>query len=262
MATSKRVEDKLNLLITQYRDSSNLQNLIRIYLEEVEKAYISFTDINESFDIDSATGDALTQIGEWLGFPRTHRVSTGAAFFGFPYDADEEIEHVVAGFGVENSTWQYHGDQPNLTIEEDAIYVKFLKLRIYQLLRRFDRKSLRAALKILWGEDALYYGNRQSVAVVGPGRDFTPLEQKYAELYPRIIPLPFNVFAEIHVGNEPVFGFGVGWAGFCESTTEAANPLTTEFRVEIFTEAGDVIFTGSEEVDGVWLCPTDYIRRR
>ena len=74
---------RLSRVLTQYRESPNLLGLIEAYLLELAEVIERADAIPAAFDIDTSTGDQLTLIGKWLGFPRVHPRGKRVRAFGF-----------------------------------------------------------------------------------------------------------------------------------------------------------------------------------
>lgn len=62
--------DALKRLPYQFKDAENWGKLITILGDKYQELYDVFTDVEGAFDIDTAVGDQLDKIGEFLGFPR------------------------------------------------------------------------------------------------------------------------------------------------------------------------------------------------
>ena len=114
------VEERIDRILTQYRESPNLLGIIRHDLGQIadiiieangsrgfvsellsagdnvlsdeQQVIISDPDCQpvpgmpEKFDIMTAVGDQLTIIGKWLGFPRCHCICQDIPVFGFSCD--------------------------------------------------------------------------------------------------------------------------------------------------------------------------------
>lgn len=77
------VETAIDQVLTQYRESPNLLGLARGLLAAPADTAKMICEILDSFDIDFATGDQLTIIGKWLGWPRCHCAGRLRTVFGF-----------------------------------------------------------------------------------------------------------------------------------------------------------------------------------
>lgn len=96
---SEMVETRIDRVLTQYRESPNLLFLIRTYLRSVADLHSAVCDLPNLFDIETATGDALTLLGKRLGWPRDHCVCDTSPVFGFDCDDDTAVSRPVVGFG-------------------------------------------------------------------------------------------------------------------------------------------------------------------
>jgi hypothetical protein len=212
------VEEEINKVATQYREATKFLALIRAYLAQTESAAIKLCDLPSFFDIDTAVGDQLTIIGKWLGFPRCHCVCEAPQVFGFkcgPFAAATTI----SGFCAPGSTWA--GCPPlgnsEICISDDEVYRGMLKARRYQVLGLYDIASLQAAARHVWGDMATVVSSRVGRVTLAPGRALTAFETALVPVAFRILPIAPGIKGLIHYGTGPIFGFGAGWGGFCES---------------------------------------------
>lgn len=156
---------------TQYREAWKLQAYMRAALEEVEAAAQVTARIPTFFDIDTAVGDQLTIIGKWLGFPRCHCICVPNPVFGFACVGPDAFPGPIVGF-CEGGNWLGcdGGSLSEYCIGDDEVYRGFLKARRYQMLGLFDRESLVAALRHVWGLQAYILHADRCRVVVAPGR--------------------------------------------------------------------------------------------
>ena len=181
--------------------------------------------------------------------------------FGFACEG-VATDHPISGFCDGSQTWADCGPfgAADLCIDDDEMYRKFVKVRRYQMLAFFDLQSLTEAIQIFWGPTAFVLDAGHGRVVIAPGRDLTVAETALLQLYPRVLPVAPGIETRFHFGvvnlDQPVFGFGDGWGGFCEpwnptirSITTATEPLETE---------GDIdIITGPLTKDAPWMCEID-----
>ena len=67
---NEMVEERIDRVLTQYRESPNLLFLLRTYLKAICSTGLNNCDLPEKFDINTAIGDQLTILGKRLGWPR------------------------------------------------------------------------------------------------------------------------------------------------------------------------------------------------
>ncbi|NTA36841.1 glycine-rich domain-containing protein [Agrobacterium salinitolerans] len=72
------VEERIDKILTQYRESPRLLAIIRQDVEQIADAVIETCEIPSKFDILDATGDQLTIIGRQLGWPRCHCIKVAS----------------------------------------------------------------------------------------------------------------------------------------------------------------------------------------
>jgi hypothetical protein len=223
------VEAEVNRVATQYREATKFLGLIRALLSEGEGAAIKLCAVPDFFDIDTAVGDQLTIIGKWLGFPRCHCVCEAPKVFGFKCGTFTSSDQ-IAGFCEPGSTWA--GCPPlgngEICISDDEIYRGLLKARRYQVLGLYDIASLQAAVRHVWGSMASVVSSRVGSVTLAPGRVLTAFEMTIIPVLFRTLPIAPGIKGMVHYGTGPIFGFGAGWGGFCESAEFVcpADPLT------------------------------------
>lgn len=257
IAPGELVEAGLNRVLTQYRESPNLLHLIRTHIGQVEAAYLSICDLPSYFDIFTAAGDQLTLIGKRLGFPRCHCVCQVQPVFGFDCDTAPTLRPVV-GF-CEGGTWEGCGDDgiSEICINDDEIYRAMLKVRRYQMLGRFGFADLTASIQTIYGPTARVMDGGGGQVVIAPLRLLTPSEMAMTKIVARVLPIAPGISTRWHFGDEPIFGFGTGWGGFCEPWIAEGAPLETESGEIITTEDDEPIELGSMTRDATWLCRYD-----
>lgn len=257
MTVGDMVEPRIDRVLTQYRESPRLLHVIRTALRQVQEAAGAIDAIPSFFDIESAIGDQLTLIGKALGWPRTHCICDVQPVFGF--ECDGVFNQEIAGFCDENSTWAACDALgfSDITLTDDELYRKFLKVRRYQFLGLFDRGSLTEAIQTLWGEAAFIIADGNRRVVIAPGRFLTAAETAVLQLYPRVLPIAIGMQIRFHFGIRfPTFGFGEGWGGFCEPYLDGPM-LTTEDGSVIADEDGNAITVGDLTQGADWVCPVD-----
>lgn len=256
-ADFEKVDERLRRVLTQYRESPKLIHLIRTYLRQVEIVEQAICDMPSFFDIRSAVGDQLTLIGKRLGFPRLHCVCNVQPVFGFDC-GNNSYGLSILGFCTE-ATWADCADLgiSFITVSDDEIYRKFLMARRYQVMAYFDPDSLKAAVRELFGPQAMVMDRRNGRVVVAPGRDLTPTELAVIQLYPRAIPVALGIRLRFHFGPLRAFGFGEGWGGFCDGEGVDGLPLLTEDDQPILTEYDEPILSDKLGIGADWMCAVD-----
>lgn len=251
------IEPRIDKVWTQYRESPKLLHILRTMLAQVQAGAVVIDDIFEHFDLETAVGEQLTFIGKVLGWPRTHCVCDVQPVFGFECDGvTGDYLTPITGFCDDNSTWVACDDRgySEITITDDELYRKFLKVRRYQIQKMYDRWSLTEALRIFWGEKAQVVDDTRRRVVVAPGRRLTPSEEAVIQLYPRVLPIVVGMQLRFHFGiSFPVFGFGENWGGFCDPNA-GAPVLANENGVVLVNELGYALSTA---IGADWMCPVD-----
>lgn len=253
------VEQQIDKVLTQYRESPKLLNLLRSQLRQVTEVITSVCELPTFFDIDTAVGDQLTLIGKRLGWSRCHCVCEVQPIFGFDCAATPDVIQPTIGFCVDGASWADCGpfETSEVCITDDELYRKFLKVRRYQILKLYDIESLHLAIRIFWGEQAFVVSAKNRKVVIGPGRPLTNVENSLLQLYPRVLPIAPGVFTRFHFGSQKVFGFGEGWGGFCEPLYPNGTSLIDDSGVSLVDENGNDIITGVLTEGAPWTCPVD-----
>jgi len=214
-------------------------------------------NLPEKFDLSTAVGDQLTLLGKRLGWARCHCVCDVQPVFGFECEGQVSIVP-IAGFCQGNVTWINCGPSGfgDICITDDETYRKFLYVRCYQMLSRYDLASLETCLRILWGDNAMVLAAGEGRIVIAPGRDLMQDEVALLQLFPRVLPIAPGIEVRFHFGPTRVFGFGEGWGGFCEPWVDNAE-LGNGDGDEVGAGDGDVIGVGSVTRDAHWMCEID-----
>ena len=228
-AKRELVEIELNRVLTQYRESPHLLGYIDAVLSQVEEAARAACAIPTFFDLDTAVGDPLTLIGKRLGFPRCHCICVPQPVFGFECVGVTPSVPIV-GFCADGSWIDCdEAGSGDLCIYDDEVFRAHLKARRYQMMGLFDVGSLTTALRHVWGAAAWVVDAGVGTVTVSPGRALTSGELQRVAITLRILPVAPGVRVTLWNTNDPIFGFGNGWAGLCPA---GASP------------------------QGSWLCPT------
>jgi hypothetical protein len=225
------VEEAIDRVLTQYRESPNLLGLIRYDIGQIADVAVEIDSIPSFFDLDTAVGDQLTLLGKRLGWPRCHCVCTIEPVFGFACDGDNPNQQII-GFCEEQ--WpEVWGDSwgiirqgiwadcraagsGDICFDDDEVYRGYLKARRYQAIQRYQFDDLMAAMAHVWGETTNAFTFRNGTVVVSPGRALNDREQRELPVALRVLPIAPGIRIDVHLYTGPVFGFGEGWTGFCE----------------------------------------------
>lgn len=252
------IDQEINRVLTQYRESPKLLHMIRTYLSQVTAIYTTICDMPLYFDLNTAVNDQLTIVGRRMGFPRCHCVCDIQPVFGFACDDTQPGERPIVGF-CEDSDWADCGNDgiSEICITDDELYRKLLISRSYQMQSLYSLEDLTAALQAIYGPTAQVLDSGGGEVVLAPLRLLTDAEIAILQIVPRVLPIAPGVVTRWHFGIDPIFGFGDGWGGFCEEWEPDGLILTTGDGTEFETEDGDLIITGPLTRDAEWLCRLD-----
>jgi len=251
------IEARVDKVLTRYRESPKLLHVVRTYLRQVAEIGQALEALPTAFDIDSATGDQLTLLGKRLGFPRLHCVCEIQPIFGFDCGPDAR-NLTFLGFCTD-ANWQGCVDigVTDISIDDDEVYRKFLKVRRYQMLALFDLATLNDSVKTFWGDQAKVIDHGRGRVVIAPGRPLTTDEEFLIQVYPRVLPVGLGIQIRFHFGALRAFGFGEGWGGFCDGEAVDGLPLLTESDEEILTDGDEPILTDNLGIGSDWMCEID-----
>lgn len=286
---AEMVEERINRVLTQYRESPKLLHLLRTYLGAAARMHLQVCDLPERFDLLTAVGDQLTLIGKRMGWPRCHCICDIDPVFGFECEGQVSLRPIT-GFCDNSSSWaECSTGLSELCITDDETYRRFLMVRAYQMTNRFDLTSLEECVRIFFGTTGRVLHAGQGRVVIAPGRDLSPGEVALLQLYPRVMPLSLGLRPMFHFGEVRVFGFGEGWGGlaepdmdttaattafqrtgkvfgfcgdmggFCESWAPDGLPIETGTDADgnpvyLVDEDDNLIYTGPLTEDAAWLC--------
>lgn len=252
------VDERIDRILTQYRESPKLLHMFKTYLRQAESAAQSLCEISSTFNLETSTDDQLTILGKRLGWPRCHCICDTQPVFGF--ECGELIDiYPITGFCDDSVTWGNCGEfgTGDICINDDEIYRKFLKVRVYQIEKRYSVKSLNEALKVLWGDQASMLTAGQGKVIVTPGRELSDAEIALLQLYPRVLPIAPGIEVLFHFGPSNVFGFGEGWGEFCNEGVTEVLPLHTDLETDIDTDESEPLIIDTFERSAPWMCQVD-----
>lgn len=216
-------EERINRVLTQYRESPNLLGLIRAVLSELADVAERGDAIQSAFNIDTSIGDQLTMIGKWLGWPRTHCQGSRAKVFGFACEDDDcSVGYPVLGF-CEGARFACDGAQfEEHTFEDDELYRRYLKARAVAInsaqTNDYTRESLVAAATAMFGEECVIVKEGRAEIILCLTRFFTPDELQILHLAEHVLPIAPGVKLTWAHCDGAIFGFGAGWGEMCTSS--------------------------------------------
>lgn len=253
------VETRIDRVLTQYRESTNLLFLIRTYLKAIADAYIANCILPEYFNLDTAIGDQLSLIGKRMGWPRCHCVCIAKPVYGAECGNFGGSGVTVVG-PCDVGTWLDCHDTSigDICIDDDEIYRTFLRVRRYQTLNLYDLANLTICVQLFYGPTALILQAGFGRVVIAPGRPLTAIENLLLPLVARVLPIApgiktrFHLIPEIHVA-----GFGEGWGGPCEPTFPAGVVMTLQDGTPMTITSGAVMITNPLTAGAPMLCEID-----
>ena len=219
-ATAARVADgideRIDKLLTQYRESENLKALIRHDMKAMGAVLAEALDLPSRFSIATAVGEQLTFVGKRMGMQRTHCVCTDPLVFGYPYPDDHPLaareNGPIVGYdeGGVFDGWQSYGST-DLTLYDDETFRSYLYARAYQILNMDDIASIQAAARHIWGDQTLALDMGNARVCIVPLRLLSAEERRQVPVAFRILPIAIGVAGHMHYGDRVPFGYGAGW---------------------------------------------------
>lgn len=105
------------LLTSQYRSKPNFSTLVRVLTTGLSGTTAALRDLADLFDVDTAEGDQLDIIGEWVGASRVVAVPL-AIYFSLD----------TSGLGFDEGSWRGRTDAPSGTrYLDDVTYRRLIK---------------------------------------------------------------------------------------------------------------------------------------
>ncbi len=130
-------DDYIALITNEHRGRPNYAAALRAILDPIAGTVAVATMLQTLFDIDTATGNALDAVGQWIGVTRTLSVPLSNVYFSFN----------EAGLGFNQGTWFTSGEPVGSLVQlPDQQYRLLLKARA--LNNHWDG-SLQGAFDIL-----------------------------------------------------------------------------------------------------------------
>lgn len=104
----------LNLIINEHRSKPKFRQTVKESIEPILDCMSVLQSINEKFDLDSATGDQIRIIAEWVGAPLVVPNIVPLPFFGFDGQPEaltfgETDNPDIGGFWRESGVSSYRG---------------------------------------------------------------------------------------------------------------------------------------------------------
>lgn len=113
------ITDLLNLITSEHRQRPNYISFVSIFLQGMADIRAVAESLTEAFDLDTAVGVQLDQVGEWIGRTRALRVPISGVYFSWDVD----------GQGWDEAVWYQTGDPTsNIVSLPDEQYRLYLQV--------------------------------------------------------------------------------------------------------------------------------------
>lgn len=108
-------DDYLNLIINEHRSKPKFNSTVQVSIEPILDCINTLKTLHEKFDLDTAVGDQLRIIAEWVDAPTVIPNTVPLPFFGFegqlealPFGETDNPE--IGGFWRESGVSSYRGE--------------------------------------------------------------------------------------------------------------------------------------------------------
>ena len=158
-------------LITQYKNSPNINLVIEALVAEATEPVTAMCAASGSFDLENATGEQLTALGDRLGFPRCHCAGAYKPVFGFAFDRQRyacDDEREVYGMCEADFDCKTAGKTEEVCFSDDAEYRVLLKARAIAVQRVYTSSAINSVLSIIFGTQAYVAGAEPWVYLYKP----------------------------------------------------------------------------------------------
>ena len=161
------VKQYVDLLILQYRAKPRARETVALMVRQMLADGIAF-DLQDAFDLDTATGAQLDTIGEIVGISRAYKmIAATGEYFGF-VDYDPTAPQNTNGYRDyndpsinPNTPWRQYTTQPvTFTLMDDPTYRVAIKLKIVRNNSDSTTKSITETLHALFGRTILFVNNK------------------------------------------------------------------------------------------------------
>lgn len=115
-------EEYLNLITSAWRDKPKYIAMVDIAAEFYSYLQDLNAELIAKFDVDTAVGQQLDVIGEWVGISRNVAIPVPGVFFSW----DGTNEFLGWDFGI----WQDDTNDTDVTVLPDDVYRNFVKAKI------------------------------------------------------------------------------------------------------------------------------------
>lgn len=168
--------------------------LVSAYVDKlIDEAAVLRADIIElcsAFDVETATGQTLTLIGENAGWPRCHCNVRIKPYFGFSCGSNPcVVAGGVSGFKLGPFICEGPIPREDYCFEDDELYRGFIKAFARKAQSNGTVDDINASIRDLWGEDASVIDANYGTVLIGTGRVLTGEEVTLGELYRQVIPV-------------------------------------------------------------------------
>lgn len=196
--------DIMELLPAQYQKSKNICSLLIPFMNQLNRMYQSLSFICGIVDCSQLSGDALTNYGVSVGYPRCQ-----------------------CNVKCDNSGVS--------CIDNDDVYCRLIQAHLISR-QGPTMRNLCLAIECLFGEDAFIISSTGGLTQVSSGRPLTADELCVLQAFKNVIPHVCGTSVEIYDIEDfsSIVGVNCGscniYAGACEGAETLCNPLTCDLQ--------------------------------
>lgn len=114
-------DDYLDLIPAENREQPDFTAMIAADVATQVQVQTLMEEMVPLFDVDTAVGQQLDVIGQWVGFPRTLNITVSGVYFTW-----DDVDATGWDFGI----WQDPTQPGAITVLPDDVYRNFIKAKI------------------------------------------------------------------------------------------------------------------------------------
>lgn len=115
-----------SLVTSKYQESPKFLQLVDLLTSAIDSNTTLVKSLNSKFDVDTAIGQQLDYVGQWVGLSRVISPAINNVFFSLD----------ILGLGFDEGIWQSAFDTYGNTVLDDDTYRLLLKVKI--ILNQYD----------------------------------------------------------------------------------------------------------------------------
>ncbi|MBR7679957.1 DUF2612 domain-containing protein [Acinetobacter nosocomialis] len=187
MDTSKYVA----LLTSQHRDKPKFRKTVETLISPLIDCLECLNSLNDKFDLETASGDQLQIIADWVGAPNSIPNSVPVAYFGFQGQSGSLTWREVDDPSIKSGYWRESGMSGFTALEiSPQLFMKVIKAKI--LLNKSDcsEQSAKEIISLLIDKPFKFKDNLNMTITFSFLESYEVFEREIVKL---MFPLPSGV---------------------------------------------------------------------